>query len=61
MDLAALDQAMKFLQFKFSTLEKATDCFNEANKLGSGGYGEVFKVYAMIFASVLRKENRFLS
>ncbi|KAL1148278.1 hypothetical protein V6Z11_A10G114900 [Gossypium hirsutum] len=42
-DLAALDQAMKFLQFKFSTLEKATDCFNEANKLGSGGYGEVFK------------------
>ncbi|KAK8608692.1 hypothetical protein V6N13_024106 [Hibiscus sabdariffa] len=42
-DFAVLDQAMKFLQFKFSTLEKATDCFNEANKLGSGGYGEVFK------------------
>ncbi|GMI94006.1 hypothetical protein like AT4G28670 [Hibiscus trionum] len=43
LDFAALDQAMKFLQFKFSTLEKATGCFNEANKLGSGGYGEVFK------------------
>ncbi|XP_039009380.1 putative cysteine-rich receptor-like protein kinase 43 [Hibiscus syriacus] len=42
-DFAALDQAMNFLQFKLSTLEKATDCFNKANKLGSGGYGEVFK------------------
>ncbi|XVF16374.1 hypothetical protein REPUB_Repub10bG0025900 [Reevesia pubescens] len=41
--LAAMDQAMQFLQFKFSTLEKATVCFNEAHKLGSGGYSEVFK------------------
>ncbi|XWS30378.1 hypothetical protein CRYUN_Cryun24cG0112200 [Craigia yunnanensis] len=41
--LAAMNQAMQFLQFKFSTLERATDCFNEAQKLGSGGYGEVFK------------------
>ncbi|XWS40715.1 hypothetical protein CRYUN_Cryun17cG0019200 [Craigia yunnanensis] len=38
-----MNQAMQFLQFKFSTLERATDCFNEAQKLGSGGYGEVFK------------------
>ncbi|KAL4388581.1 hypothetical protein GQ457_09G009300 [Hibiscus cannabinus] len=42
-DFAALDQAMKFMQFEFSTLEKATGSFNEANKLGSGGYGEIFK------------------
>uniref|UniRef100_F6HUX8 Cysteine-rich receptor-like protein kinase 43 n=1 Tax=Vitis vinifera TaxID=29760 RepID=F6HUX8_VITVI len=31
------------LQFKYTTLEKATDYFNEANKLGQGGFGEVFK------------------
>ncbi|KAK6267331.1 hypothetical protein QUC31_018168 [Theobroma cacao] len=43
LDLAAMDQAMQFLQFKFSTLEKATDCFDASNKLGSGGYGEVFR------------------
>ncbi|XWS32746.1 hypothetical protein CRYUN_Cryun22dG0016000 [Craigia yunnanensis] len=43
LDLAAMEQAMQFLQFKFSTLERATDCFNEAQNLGSGGYGEVFK------------------
>ncbi|XP_022773678.1 putative cysteine-rich receptor-like protein kinase 43 [Durio zibethinus] len=41
--LVAMNQGLQFLQFKFSTLEKATDCFNEAQKLGSGGYGEVFK------------------
>ncbi|KAE8705029.1 Cysteine-rich RLK 42 [Hibiscus syriacus] len=40
-DFAALDQAMKFLQFKLSTLEKATDCFNKANKHGSRGYGNI--------------------
>ncbi|XP_033146116.1 putative cysteine-rich receptor-like protein kinase 43 isoform X1 [Brassica rapa] len=29
--------------FKYSTLEKATNNFNESCKLGVGGYGEVFK------------------
>ncbi|KAG2243717.1 hypothetical protein Bca52824_094445 [Brassica carinata] len=29
--------------FKYSTLEKATNNFNESCKLGAGGYGEVFK------------------
>lgn len=32
------------LNFKHSTLEKATDSFNEANKLGQGGFGTVYKV-----------------
>ena len=32
------------LQFKYTTLEKATDCFSKENKLGQGGFGEVFKV-----------------
>ncbi|CAI9761746.1 unnamed protein product [Fraxinus pennsylvanica] len=31
------------LNFKYSTLEKATDYFNEANKLGQGGFATVYK------------------
>ncbi|KAL2484529.1 Cysteine-rich receptor-like protein kinase 2 [Abeliophyllum distichum] len=31
------------LNFKYSTLEKATDSFDEANKLGRGGFGTVYK------------------
>ncbi|KAL3501161.1 hypothetical protein ACH5RR_035610 [Cinchona calisaya] len=31
------------LNFKYSTLEKATGSFNEANKLGQGGFGTVYK------------------
>ncbi|XP_057983879.1 cysteine-rich receptor-like protein kinase 46 [Malania oleifera] len=31
------------LEFKFSTLEKATEYFSETHKLGQGGYGEVFR------------------
>ncbi|CAN1151162.1 Cysteine-rich receptor-like protein kinase 2, partial [Linum perenne] len=32
------------LNFKYSTLEKATGSFDEANKLGQGGFGSVYKV-----------------
>ncbi|KAK8643502.1 hypothetical protein V6N13_012797 [Hibiscus sabdariffa] len=31
------------LHFKYSTLEKATGSFDEANKLGQGGFGTVYK------------------
>ncbi|KAL0372368.1 UNVERIFIED_CONTAM: Cysteine-rich receptor-like protein kinase [Sesamum calycinum] len=31
------------LNFKYSTLEKATGSFEEANKLGQGGFGTVYK------------------
>ncbi|MCL7047974.1 hypothetical protein MKW94_012393, partial [Papaver nudicaule] len=31
------------LQFKFSTISAATDNFSEANKLGEGGFGSVYK------------------
>ncbi|KAI5679228.1 hypothetical protein M9H77_10178 [Catharanthus roseus] len=31
------------LNFKYSTLEKATASFDEANKLGQGGFGTVYK------------------
>ncbi|TXG54691.1 hypothetical protein EZV62_019947 [Acer yangbiense] len=42
-DLSALHGTLRFLQFKYSTIDKATESFSEANKLGRGGYGEVFK------------------
>ncbi|XP_059445129.1 cysteine-rich receptor-like protein kinase 2 [Corylus avellana] len=31
------------LNFKYSTIEKATGAFNDANKLGQGGFGTVYK------------------
>ncbi|KAL5793214.1 hypothetical protein ACOSP7_001808 [Xanthoceras sorbifolium] len=42
-DLSSLHGALQFLQFKYSTIDRATESFCEANKLGRGGYGEVFK------------------
>ena len=32
------------LQFDFSTIRAATDDFSEANKLGQGGFGAVYKI-----------------
>ncbi|MCL7048002.1 hypothetical protein MKW94_001847 [Papaver nudicaule] len=37
------DLFKRVLKFKYATLEKATHHFSEANKLGQGGFGEVFK------------------
>ncbi|KAJ9554313.1 hypothetical protein OSB04_018358 [Centaurea solstitialis] len=31
------------LNFKYSTIEKATGCWDDANKLGQGGFGTVYK------------------
>ena len=39
------------LNFKYSTLEKATGSFAEANKLGQGGFGTVYKASLVLFAS----------
>ena len=36
------------LNFKYSTLEKATECFAEANMLGQGGFGTVYKASLLI-------------
>ncbi|KAH7577331.1 hypothetical protein JRO89_XS01G0237100 [Xanthoceras sorbifolium] len=44
-DLSSLHGALQFLQFKYSTIDRATESFCEANKLGRGGYGEVFKTW----------------
>lgn len=32
------------LNFKYSTVEKATGNWDESNKLGQGGFGTVYKV-----------------
>jgi len=32
------------LQFDFVTIESATNKFSEDNKLGEGGFGQVYKV-----------------
>lgn len=36
--------SVKSLQFDFGTISVATDNFSEANKLGQGGFGAVYKV-----------------
>lgn len=33
------------LGFRYEELRKATDDFNQINKLGQGGYGSVYKVH----------------
>jgi hypothetical protein len=35
---------VEFLQFDFDTIEAATNNFCDDNKLGEGGFGEVYKV-----------------
>ncbi|XP_062103432.1 cysteine-rich receptor-like protein kinase 46 [Humulus lupulus] len=43
LDIASSKKGLKFLEFNYLTLEKATEGFNDAHKLGQGGFGEVFK------------------
>ena len=57
---------MESLQFDFSTIEAATNKFSAENKLGEGGFGEVFKViswYAFCFfvSSKLDQSARYIS
>jgi hypothetical protein len=48
--LAANDiSSMESLQFDFGTIEAATNKFSADNKLGEGGFGEVFKVIRYYF------------
>jgi hypothetical protein len=36
--------AASHLSFKYDDLRKATEDFNQKNRLGEGGYGAVYKV-----------------
>ena len=37
------------MQFDFATIEAATNKFSDDNKLGEGGFGQVYKVHAIFF------------
>ncbi len=37
-------RSVEFLQLDFGTIKVATDDFSDANKLGQGGFGVVYKV-----------------
>ena len=37
-------ESLESLQFDFDTVKVATDDFSDANKLGQGGFGVVYKV-----------------
>jgi hypothetical protein len=39
---------LESLQFNLATLEAATNQFSLQNKIGSGGFGEVYKVVLII-------------
>lgn len=45
------------LQYDFGTIRVATDNFSEANKLGQGGFGTVYRVKD--FARVLKTSSSF--
>lgn len=48
-------------QFKYTTLEKATQNFNATNKIGQGGFGEVFKVSSNIMVFLPFSNNTLCS
>ena len=41
-------RSMESLQFNYSTIRIATNNFSEENKLGQGGFGDVYKVINII-------------
>ena len=50
------------LQFDFNTIRIATDDFSDANKLGQGGFGAVYKVQKIliIFQNMLTQKFKLL-
>jgi len=47
--------AASHLSFKYQELRRATDEFNQINKLGQGGYGSVYKVSTLSYADTFLK------
>lgn len=47
-DVSNAEKLEESLQFDLATIEAATSNFSEDNKLGTGGFGEVYKVITLI-------------
>ncbi|KAK5792045.1 hypothetical protein PVK06_033159 [Gossypium arboreum] len=54
-DITTIDS----LQHDYATIEAATDKFSDANKLGEGGFGEVYKVLLLPLDSDPNQKTRF--
>ncbi|RVW87194.1 Cysteine-rich receptor-like protein kinase 25 [Vitis vinifera] len=47
-------RTLESLQFQFSAIRVATDNFSDANKLGEGGFGSVYKAFQWARIAVKR-------
>ena len=55
-DPVAIENA-ESLQFDFGTISVATDDFSEANKLGHGGFGSVYRVRIHHYVNMRKNIN----
>ncbi|KAB5547900.1 hypothetical protein DKX38_011306 [Salix brachista] len=49
-----LEERVQYMQFKYATLDTATQSFSESNRLGRGGFGEVFKAWKHFQSSTVQ-------
>lgn len=49
------------LECKYSTLKKATGSFDDANRLGQGGFGTVYKVVTFVKSIISLRISKILN